>query len=109
VAILQGPVAVRHLIKKDEPIKEMSDDVVSGLMAKVLERYCGGDECKIPAIDYLGVKPVPVPLLPGARVLRSGLNPVNVLNALLGVATTDGVRNGGEWFGGGRARLAAGR
>jgi enoyl reductase-like protein len=106
VAILQGPVAVRHSIKKDEPIKEMLDNVVSGLMVKVLERYCGGDESKIPAIDYLGVKPVPVPLLPGAHVLRSGLNPVNVLDALLGVASADGVRNGGEWFGGGRVRWA---
>jgi hypothetical protein len=46
----------------------------AGLMAKVLERYCGGDESKIPAIDYLGVKPVPVPLPPGVHVLRSGLN-----------------------------------
>jgi fatty acid synthase subunit alpha len=45
VAILQGPVAVRHSIKKDEPIKEMLDNVVSGLTAKVLER---GDESKIP-------------------------------------------------------------
>jgi len=50
----------------------MSDNVVSDLMAKVPERYYGGDESKIPAIDYLGVKPAPVPLLPGAHVLRTG-------------------------------------
>jgi fatty acid synthase subunit alpha len=72
VAILQGPVAVRHSIKKDEPIKEMLDNVVSGLTAKVLERFYGGDESKIPAIDYLGVKPVTVPSLPGVHVLRTG-------------------------------------
>ena len=71
MAILQGPVAVRHSIKKDEPIKEMLDNVVSGLTAKVLERFYGGDESKIPAIDYLGVKPAPVPSLPGAHVLRT--------------------------------------
>ena len=41
-------------------------------MAKVLERYYGGDESKIPAIDYLGVKPARVPSLPGAHVLRTG-------------------------------------
>ena len=70
VAILQGPVAVRHSIKKDEPIKEMLDNVVSGLTAKILERFYGGDESNIPAIDYLGVKPPPVPSLPGAHVLR---------------------------------------
>jgi acyl dehydratase len=70
VAILQGPVAVRHSIKKDEPIKEILDNVVSSLTAKVLERYYGGDESKIPVIDYLGVKPAPAPSLPGVRVLR---------------------------------------
>jgi fatty acid synthase subunit alpha, fungi type len=72
VAILQGPVAVRHSIKKDEPIKEVLDNVVSGLTAKVLERYYGGDESKIPVIDYLGVKPAPVPSLSGDHVLRTG-------------------------------------
>ena len=72
MAILQGPVAVRHSIKKDEPIKEILDNVVSGLTAKILERYYGGDESKIPAIDYLGVKPAPVPSLPSAHVLRTG-------------------------------------
>jgi len=50
-----GPVAVCHSIKKDEPIKEMLDNVVSGLTAKVLERFYGDDESKIHAIDYLGV------------------------------------------------------
>ncbi len=72
MAILQGPITVHHLIKKDKPIKQMLDNVVSGLMVKVLERFYGGDESKIPAIDYLGVKPAPVPSLPGAHVLRTG-------------------------------------
>jgi hypothetical protein len=63
---------VRHLIKKDEPIEEILDNVVSGLTAKVLERHYGGEESKITAIDYLGVKPAPVPSLPGAHVLRTG-------------------------------------
>ncbi len=57
-------------------------------MANVLERYFGGDESKIPVINYLGVRPVPVPLLPDAHILRSGLNPMNVLNALLDAAAT---------------------
>jgi acyl dehydratase len=72
VAILQGPVAVRHSIKKDESIKEMLDEVISGLAAKVLERYYGGDESKIPVVDYLGVKPTPVTPVPGANILQSG-------------------------------------
>ena len=69
MAILQGPVAVHHLIKKDEPIKEILDDVVLGLTEKVLERYYGGDVSKIPAIDYPSMKPAPVPSIPGAHVL----------------------------------------
>ena len=70
MAILQGPVAVRHSIKKDEPIKEMLDNVVSGLVAKVLERYYGGDESKIPIIDYLGAKPTSISPLSGVDVTR---------------------------------------
>jgi fatty acid synthase subunit alpha len=72
VAILQGPVAVRHSIKRDEPIKEMLDNVVSGLAAKVLERYYGGDEGEIPVIDYLGVKPAPVSSLPNVNISERG-------------------------------------
>ena len=58
-----------HLIKTDAPIKETLNNVVSGLTTKVLERFYGGDESKIPAIDYLGVKPAPVPSLPGGMRL----------------------------------------
>jgi fatty acid synthase subunit alpha, fungi type len=72
VAILQGPVAVRHSIKKDEPIKEMLDKVVSGLVAKVLERFYDGDESKIPVLDYLGVKPSLVSPISGAVVSQTG-------------------------------------
>jgi fatty acid synthase subunit alpha, fungi type len=72
VAILQGPVAVRHSIKKDESIKEMLDNVVSGLVAKVLDRFYGGDESKVPVFDYLGVKPFLVPSIPGVGVLQTG-------------------------------------
>ena len=69
----------------------MSDNVVSDLMAKVPERYYGGDESKIPAIDYLGVKPAPVPLLPGAHVLRTGNEvkltpPASLISPILFVA-----------------------
>jgi len=39
----------------------------------VLERYYGGDESKIPVVDYLGVRPAPAPPLPGVQVLRGSL------------------------------------
>ncbi|KAI0264369.1 fatty acid synthase [Gloeopeniophorella convolvens] len=72
VAILQGPVAVRHSIKKDEPIKELLDNVVSGLAAKVLERYYGGDESKVPTADYLGAKTATVAALAGVEAVQRG-------------------------------------
>jgi fatty acid synthase subunit alpha len=50
----------------------MLDNVVSSLTAKVLERYYGGDESKIPVVDYLGVRHAHVPPLPGVHVLRAG-------------------------------------
>ena len=97
VAILQGPVAVRRSIKKDEPIKEMLDNI--GLTAKVLERYYGGDESKIPAIDYLGAKPAPVPLLPWYPFLQTGnevklTRPVSVSHCPL---STTGCRSSRVW------------
>ena len=71
MAILQGPVAVRHSTKKDEPIKEMLDNVVSGLVSKALERYYDGDESKIPIIDHLGMKPTSISPLSGVDVIQS--------------------------------------
>ena len=49
--------------------EEMLGSIVSGLTAKVLEHFYGGNESKIPAVDYLGVKPAPAPSLPSAPVL----------------------------------------
>ncbi len=72
MTILQALLTVRYSIKKGERIEEMLDNVVSGPMAIVSEHYYGRDKSKIPAIDYLGMKPVPVPLLPGAHVLWTG-------------------------------------
>jgi hypothetical protein len=45
----------------------------------------GATRARSPAIDYLGVKPAPVPSLPGAHVLRTGnevkLTPLALLPA----------------------------
>lgn len=54
VCILQGPVAVRHSVKANEPIKELLGNIDDGLKSKLLETYYGGDESKVPVIDYLG-------------------------------------------------------
>ncbi|EPQ52677.1 hypothetical protein GLOTRDRAFT_112049 [Gloeophyllum trabeum ATCC 11539] len=53
VCILQGPVAVKHSTKKDEPIKEMLDNITASLVSKLLERRYDGDVNKVPTVDYL--------------------------------------------------------
>ncbi|KAF8525925.1 hypothetical protein BU17DRAFT_74311 [Hysterangium stoloniferum] len=54
VCILQGPVAVRHAIKKDEPIKELLGNVESTLVEKILAQFYEGDVNKVPSIDFIG-------------------------------------------------------
>ncbi len=54
VCILQGPVAVKHCVKANEPIKELLGNIDETLKAKLLETYYGGDVSKVPVVDYLG-------------------------------------------------------
>ncbi|CAE6493369.1 unnamed protein product, partial [Rhizoctonia solani] len=62
VCILQGPVAVKHAKVADEPVKDMLDDVASGLVSKFLEKYYDGDESKVPTVDYIGAPPASEPV-----------------------------------------------
>jgi fatty acid synthase subunit alpha, fungi type len=55
---LQGPVAVKYSTIKDEPIKDLGN-INSLLVQKLLHSQYGGDERKIPVIDYLSTKPAP--------------------------------------------------
>lgn len=54
VCILQGPVAVKHCVKANEPVKELLGNIDESLKAKLLETYYGGDISKVPVVDYLG-------------------------------------------------------
>ncbi|GAA5972131.1 hypothetical protein JCM11641_002509 [Rhodosporidiobolus odoratus] len=60
VCILQGPVAVKHCTSTQTPIAEMLGDIQTSLIGKVLQEFYGGDESKIPTIDYLAPEPTPV-------------------------------------------------
>lgn len=62
MCILQGPVAAKHAKVANEPIKDMLGGVESGLVAKFLEKYYGGDESKVPTIDYIGAPPAVEPV-----------------------------------------------
>ncbi|KDQ57051.1 hypothetical protein JAAARDRAFT_35647 [Jaapia argillacea MUCL 33604] len=57
VCILQGPVAVKHSKVKDEPIKDMLDNITTILVNKLLQRFYGGDKSKVPTVDYLSATP----------------------------------------------------
>lgn len=54
--ILQGPMAVKYSTKVDEPVKEILDGVHQGHIKYLLRDVYGGDESKVPVIEYFGSK-----------------------------------------------------
>ncbi|KAF6759889.1 fatty acid synthetase alpha subunit [Ephemerocybe angulata] len=65
VCILQGPVAVKWSVKKDEPVKEILGNVNKTLIERLLERKYNGDVSTVPVVDYLAPVPAPAPVLTG--------------------------------------------
>ncbi|KAF9467993.1 fatty acid synthase [Collybia nuda] len=57
VCILQGPVAAKGSIIKDEPVKELLGNINKSLIERLLKRKYHGDESTIPTIDYLATQP----------------------------------------------------
>ncbi|KAJ3214628.1 3-oxoacyl-[acyl-carrier-protein] synthase [Dinochytrium kinnereticum] len=62
VAILQGPVAVRHANKVDEPVKDILGNIYKGHIDALKAKYYGGSELAIPVVEYLGARPANVPV-----------------------------------------------
>ncbi|KAI9088332.1 hypothetical protein DFS34DRAFT_701418 [Phlyctochytrium arcticum] len=58
VAILQGPVAVRHCTRVDQPVKEILGDIYSGHIAALKKLYYGDSDVAIPVVEYLGARHV---------------------------------------------------
>ncbi|KXL42672.1 hypothetical protein M433DRAFT_156636 [Acidomyces richmondensis BFW] len=56
VCILQGPVAARYSTRVDEPIREILDGVHNGHIRFLTKDLYGGDEKKIPVVEYFGGK-----------------------------------------------------
>ena len=54
VAILQGPVAVRHCNTVNEPVKKILDDIYHTQISELKKIYYHDDETRIPAVEYLG-------------------------------------------------------
>ena len=60
VAILQGPVAVKHARVANRPIKEMLGGIEDYIVKKLLEKYYDNGESRVPYIDYIGSVPVTI-------------------------------------------------
>lgn len=56
VAVLQGPMAAKYSTKVDEPIKDILDGIHNGHIKALTQELYGGDESKIPVVEYFGSK-----------------------------------------------------
>ncbi|KAK0715299.1 acyl transferase domain-containing protein [Lasiosphaeris hirsuta] len=54
--ILQGPMAVKHSTKVNEPIKDILDGIHNGHIAGLTKDLYGGDASRIPVVEYFGGK-----------------------------------------------------
>ncbi|KAF8907276.1 fatty acid synthase [Gymnopilus junonius] len=73
VCILQGPVAAKWSVKKDEPVKELLGNINKSLIQRLLERTYSGDASSVPVVEYLAASPKPVAKnLPGVARIENG-------------------------------------
>lgn len=56
MCILQGPVAAKYSVVKDEPTKLLFGNVVTKLASSILERYYQADDTHIDPVPYLGYR-----------------------------------------------------
>ncbi|CCG83263.1 putative Fatty acid synthase beta subunit [Taphrina deformans PYCC 5710] len=54
VAILQGPMAVKHSTKVNQPIQEILDDIHEKHITMLTDKYYKSDADSIPVIEYFG-------------------------------------------------------
>ncbi|KAJ2832438.1 fatty acid synthase alpha subunit Lsd1 [Coemansia erecta] len=79
IGIQQGPVAARYSTVVDEPVKNILDTIYHKHIAALTERLYGGDESRIPVVEYLGADPVAVDLPDSVTVRNSESERVFVL------------------------------
>ena len=60
IAIMQGPVAVKHARVANRPIKEMLGGIKDYIVKKLLEKYYDNEESRVPYIDYVGSVPATI-------------------------------------------------
>lgn len=57
ICILQGPVAVTHSTKVNEPVKEILDNIHDGHIERLVKDIYGGSTASIPQVECFGGKP----------------------------------------------------
>jgi fatty acid synthase subunit alpha len=73
VCILQGPVAVKHSKKADEPVKEILDNIVNCQIDLILNKFYGGSADNVPTVSWFGTPtPVPITIPDSVRISRMG-------------------------------------
>ncbi len=58
ICILHGPVAAKYSTTTDEPIKEILDTIHKAYIQRLTQDVYGGDESRIPVVEYFGDKKV---------------------------------------------------
>ncbi|KAJ2160105.1 fatty acid synthase alpha subunit Lsd1 [Coemansia sp. RSA 552] len=81
VGIQQGPVAARYSTTVNEPVKNILDGVYHRHISALLERQYGGDESRVPVVEYIGAEPVAVALPDTVHVHESAFERVIQLPA----------------------------
>ena len=71
MCILQGPIAVKGSIVKDELVKDLLGNINKTMIKRLVEHKYGGDESAVPTVDYLAVAPQTTTGL-SASVVRTG-------------------------------------
>ncbi|KAK6099024.1 fatty acid synthase alpha subunit Lsd1 [Batrachochytrium dendrobatidis] len=85
VAILQGPVAVRHSAVVDEPVKHILDGIYHGQISAIKAKYYNNDESTIPVIEYIA--PITNSQVKLAHVQVSESNEGSELSTMLELST----------------------
>ncbi|KAF9532470.1 fatty acid synthase [Crepidotus variabilis] len=72
VCILQGPVAAKWAVKKDEPVKELLGNINKSLIQRLLDRKYNGDASTVPTVAYLAPPAQPISIdIPGVTRSKS--------------------------------------
>ncbi|KAL4876402.1 acyl transferase domain-containing protein [Aspergillus karnatakaensis] len=63
ICVLHGPVAAQHTNVANEPVKQILDNIHQPHVQAILQQQYGGDESRVPTLEYLYSAGSPLPVL----------------------------------------------